>query len=158
MSIAEPVPQDVVHTASSTPIVDTAKGTTTSAAMSLNSTSSSSAQAKTDTMTVSDGSDLTTNTPIDSTSTGVNSACRKEWAMKLRKVFSPKDMLHPDGSINQDYFKPPSMKWTDADRLALLAGIEQFGVGEWTSIMQECLAHRVSVTGMFPDVSVSLLL
>jgi hypothetical protein len=31
---------------------------------------------------------------------------RDEWANKIRKIVSPPDMLHEDGTINQAFFKP----------------------------------------------------
>lgn len=29
-----------------------------------------------------------------------------EYAMHMRRLFSPPSMLHPDGSINQEFFRP----------------------------------------------------
>jgi hypothetical protein len=37
---------------------------------------------------------------------GADPDARAEWAAKLRRLFSPPAMLLPDGSINQDYFRP----------------------------------------------------
>lgn len=31
---------------------------------------------------------------------------RRDYAMHMRRLFSPPGMLHPDGSINQEFFRP----------------------------------------------------
>jgi hypothetical protein len=44
-------------------------------------------------------------------------------------------MLHMDGSVNQDFFKPQGLsvteerRWGDAERQALLQGLQMHGVG-----------------------------
>ena len=49
------------------------------------------------------------------------------WSNKMRLQFSPEGMCHPDGSINQDFFKPKKIiiqltedkKWGEQEKNAL---------------------------------------
>jgi hypothetical protein len=68
-----------------------------------------------------------------------------EWANRMRQQFSPKDMCHPDGSINQEFFKPKKIiiqltedrKWGQPEREALYRGLEKHGVGKWREMITE---------------------
>jgi hypothetical protein len=62
----------------------------------------------------------------------------------MRQIFTPRDMLFPDGNLNPEYFKPKQKsviirKWTNLERLKLIKGIEKYGIGSWTQIRQEFL-------------------
>ncbi|KAF9982084.1 hypothetical protein BGZ65_003252 [Modicella reniformis] len=57
-----------------------------------------------------------------------------------------KNMIHPDGTLNQDYFRPPKgarmesvRKWTDKERELLIRGIERIGIGHFREIAEEYL-------------------
>ncbi|KAF9384613.1 Alpha subunit of the F1 sector of mitochondrial F1F0 ATP synthase, partial [Podila verticillata] len=57
-----------------------------------------------------------------------------------------KNMIHPDGTLNQDYFRPPkgakaevARKWTDKERELLIKGIEKHGIGHFREISEEFL-------------------
>ncbi|ORZ28514.1 hypothetical protein BCR41DRAFT_418577 [Lobosporangium transversale] len=58
-----------------------------------------------------------------------------------------KNMIHPDGTLNQDYFRPPrgskpvevARKWTDKERELLIKGIEKYGIGHFREISEEFL-------------------
>jgi hypothetical protein len=47
----------------------------------------------------------------------------------------------------RSYFKPKkhSQRWSDADKLRLQAGLEEFGVGAWDAIIQKHLPTRTAV-------------
>jgi hypothetical protein len=78
---------------------------------------------------------------------------RRERARKLRMLFSPPEMLDDDGKINQTYFRPTrqlfnplsiqSLKWSEWQDSALLAGITQHGLHDWSSIIVEYLPNWV---------------
>lgn len=80
---------------------------------------------------------------------------KQEMARKLRMLFSPPEMLDENGNINQQYFRPSrqlfnqqaveSLRWSEAQDLALLAGILQYGVHDWSSIILEYLPNWVSL-------------
>ncbi|PRW58017.1 hypothetical protein C2E21_3709 [Chlorella sorokiniana] len=69
---------------------------------------------------------------------------RIAWAARMRQQFSPEGMCHPDGSIDQDFFKPKHIiirlrdeeKWGPPQREALYKGLERFGVGKWREMIQ----------------------
>ncbi|GAB5588877.1 hypothetical protein Unana1_03777 [Umbelopsis nana] len=78
---------------------------------------------------------------------------RQEWIKHMRLKFCirpefeiTKTMIHEDGTLNQDYFRPPkgakpeeARKWTDDDKLLLIQGIEKHGIGHFTEISRELL-------------------
>merc|ERR1711991_938968 len=70
---------------------------------------------------------------------------KQEWARQMRLLFTPKDMLNQDGTLNEEYFKPVApqnisvRKWGTDDAEALLKGIEEFGVGNWAPIKEKYL-------------------
>ncbi|KAF9545019.1 hypothetical protein EC957_011516 [Mortierella hygrophila] len=58
-----------------------------------------------------------------------------------------KNMIHPDGTLNQDYFRPPkgakaevARKWTEKERELLIKGIEKHGIGHFREISEEFLS------------------
>ncbi|KAG0376884.1 hypothetical protein BGX24_007055 [Mortierella sp. AD032] len=58
-----------------------------------------------------------------------------------------KNMIHPDGTLNQDYFRPPkgakaevARKWTEKERELLIKGIEKHGIGHFREISEEYLS------------------
>lgn len=67
------------------------------------------------------------------------------WSNEMRRLFSPPGMCNPDGSINQDFFKPKKIiiqlteerKWGQTERDALYRGLEKHGVGKWREIISE---------------------
>ncbi|GFR52356.1 hypothetical protein Agub_g14900 [Astrephomene gubernaculifera] len=71
---------------------------------------------------------------------------RQQYVIDMRRRFSPPSMLSPDGSINQDFFKPKRIvvlqqrsKWGPAQREALYKGLEVHGVGKWREIAADFL-------------------
>ncbi|KAI8578319.1 hypothetical protein K450DRAFT_247259 [Umbelopsis ramanniana AG] len=78
---------------------------------------------------------------------------RQEWIKHMRLKFCirpefeiTKTMIHEDGTLNQDYFRPPkgakpeeARKWTDNDKTLLIQGIEKYGIGHFTEISRELL-------------------
>jgi hypothetical protein len=60
---------------------------------------------------------------------------RDAYARHMRQLFSPPDMLAPDGGINQEFFRPRMVvtladrKWGEAERQLLYKGLAQLGVG-----------------------------
>ncbi|RUO96657.1 hypothetical protein BC936DRAFT_141666 [Jimgerdemannia flammicorona] len=84
---------------------------------------------------------------------------KQEWVKGLRLKFCvrpefeiTKNMIHEDGTLNQDYFRPPkgakpeeARKWTDREKELLLQGIEKHGIGHFREISDEFLPAWVSV-------------
>ncbi|KAJ3295231.1 hypothetical protein HK104_002892 [Borealophlyctis nickersoniae] len=80
---------------------------------------------------------------------------KQQWinAMRLkfcvRKEFEiTKNIVHEDGTLNQDYFRPPkgtklhqeeARRWTDKERNLLIKGIEKHGIGHFREISEELL-------------------
>jgi hypothetical protein len=71
---------------------------------------------------------------------------RVQYAVDMRQLFSPPGMILPDGSINQEFFKPKKVitvnerRWGDAERNGLYKGLEKHGVGKWREIGEEFLS------------------
>jgi len=67
------------------------------------------------------------------------------YAIHMRQLFSPPGMLHDDGSINQEFFRPKKVvtladrKWGDAEREQLYKGLEKYGVGKWRQMADDML-------------------
>eukprot|EP00871_Galdieria_phlegrea_P002287 jgi/Galph1/3059/GphlegSOOS_G1719.1 len=78
---------------------------------------------------------------------------REEWSRALRKILSPCEILFPDGSINQDYFKPAIYKkrkvlsedgkslWGGYEWSVLKSALCSEGVGEWEKIREKFLSQ-----------------
>ncbi|KAJ3173365.1 hypothetical protein HDU87_007634 [Geranomyces variabilis] len=80
---------------------------------------------------------------------------KQEWVKKMRLMFCvredleiTKNIVHPDGTLNQDYFRPPKgstlkneevKKWTDKERDLLVKGIEVYGIGHFREISESYL-------------------
>ncbi|KAL0083443.1 hypothetical protein F4703DRAFT_1110899 [Phycomyces blakesleeanus] len=78
---------------------------------------------------------------------------KQEWVKNFRLKFCvrpefeiTKNMIHDDGTLNQDYFRPPkglkkeeARKWTDVEKSLLIQGIEQYGIGHFGEISKELL-------------------
>ncbi|CAG8563594.1 9953_t:CDS:2 [Diversispora eburnea] len=78
---------------------------------------------------------------------------KQEWVKRMRLKFSvrpefeiTKNILHPDGTLNQDYFRPPKScvpqlqrKWTEKERALLMKGIQKYGIGHYREISEEFL-------------------
>ncbi|CAO3625226.1 unnamed protein product [Cunninghamella blakesleeana] len=78
---------------------------------------------------------------------------KHDWVnyMRLKFCVRPdfdvtKNMIHADGTLNQDYFRPPKdqkveepRKWTDVERQLLIEGIEKYGIGSFGQISKELL-------------------
>ena len=71
---------------------------------------------------------------------------RVQYAVDMRRLFSPPGMILPDGSINQAFFKPKKVitvnerRWGEAEREGLYKGLEKHGVGKWREIGEEYLS------------------
>lgn len=69
---------------------------------------------------------------------------RERWVLDIRKIFTPKEMLNKDGTLNKDYFKPNFLtsktekKWTEKEKEALYTGISLYGIGNWKQIQTNC--------------------
>ncbi|KAJ3016625.1 hypothetical protein HKX48_003937 [Thoreauomyces humboldtii] len=84
---------------------------------------------------------------------------KQEWVKKMRLQFCVREdleitrnIIHPDGTLNQDYFRPPkgiklqgevTKKWTDRERSLLILGIEKYGIGHFREISEELLPEWV---------------
>ncbi|CAG8515829.1 17539_t:CDS:2 [Acaulospora morrowiae] len=78
---------------------------------------------------------------------------KQEWVRRMRLKFSTRpefeitrNILHPDGTLNQDYFRPPKSltpqlqrKWTEKERDLLIKGIQKYGIGHYKEISDEFL-------------------
>ncbi|CAG8492446.1 6121_t:CDS:2 [Funneliformis mosseae] len=78
---------------------------------------------------------------------------KQAWIKRMRLKFSVRpefgitqNILHLDGSLNQDYFRPPKgsipqiqRKWTDKERVLLIKGVEKYGIGHYKEISDELL-------------------
>ncbi|KAJ3045052.1 hypothetical protein HK097_001296 [Rhizophlyctis rosea] len=80
---------------------------------------------------------------------------KTEWVKSMRLKFCvrkefdvTKNIIYEDGTLNQDYFRPPkgtklqpeeSRKWTDTERALLIKGIEKHGIGHFKNISDESL-------------------
>ncbi|KAI8374412.1 uncharacterized protein BYT42DRAFT_576268 [Radiomyces spectabilis] len=78
---------------------------------------------------------------------------KQEWVKSIRLKFCrrpefeiTKNMIHDDGTLNQDYFRPPKgskpeevRKWTDVEKSLLIEGIEKHGIGHFGEISKELL-------------------
>ncbi|KAI8049354.1 hypothetical protein BDF21DRAFT_498616 [Thamnidium elegans] len=78
---------------------------------------------------------------------------KQEWIKQFRLKFCvreefeiTKNMIYLDGSLNQDYFRPPkglkkeeARKWTDVERGLLIQGIEKYGIGHFGEMSKEYL-------------------
>ncbi|KAI9470484.1 MAG: hypothetical protein EXX96DRAFT_490327 [Benjaminiella poitrasii] len=77
---------------------------------------------------------------------------KQEWVKQFRLKFCvrpdfeiTKNMIFPDGTLNQDYFRPPKgikqeeRKWTEVERELLIQGIEKHGIGHFGEISKELL-------------------
>ena len=71
--------------------------------------------------------------------------CQQEWCRKMRVLFSVPEVVHRDGSIRQEYFKPCTdvrihlREWTHHDTEKLVQGIAHHGVGSWAEIIHDFL-------------------
>ncbi|GBC07590.1 hypothetical protein RclHR1_07550010 [Rhizophagus clarus] len=78
---------------------------------------------------------------------------KQAWIKRMRLKFSVRpefeitqNILHTDGSLNQDYFRPSKgsipqiqRKWSDKERVLLIKGIEKYGIGHYKEISDEFL-------------------
>ncbi|KAI8924991.1 hypothetical protein BC831DRAFT_401676 [Entophlyctis helioformis] len=81
---------------------------------------------------------------------------RQEWIKRMRLQFCVRkafagtsSMIHADGSLNQDYFRPPKgtalvsdtpqRAWTDTERRKLLHGIATLGIGRFREMAEQLL-------------------
>ncbi|KAG1474650.1 hypothetical protein G6F56_000231 [Rhizopus delemar] len=71
---------------------------------------------------------------------------KQEWVKQFRLKFCLRDkMIYSDGTLNQDYFRPPkgpkeeARSWTDAEKKLLIEGIEKHGIGHFGEISKELL-------------------
>ncbi|KAI9497499.1 hypothetical protein BDB00DRAFT_756460 [Zychaea mexicana] len=77
---------------------------------------------------------------------------KQEWIKKMRLKFCirpefeiTKNMIYADGTLNQDYFRPPkgvkeeARKWTEVEKELLIKGIEKHGIGSFGDISKESL-------------------
>ncbi|CAO3678947.1 unnamed protein product [Rhizopus microsporus] len=65
---------------------------------------------------------------------------KQEWTNLNYKEYD-----YPDGTLNQDYFRPPkgpreeARKWTEVEKTLLIEGIEKYGIGHFGEISKELL-------------------
>ncbi|ORZ26026.1 hypothetical protein BCR42DRAFT_316554 [Absidia repens] len=78
---------------------------------------------------------------------------RHDWINQIRLKFCirpefevTKNIIHPDGRLNQEYFHPPkgykpedARKWTETEKQLLIKGIEEHGIGNFGLISKESL-------------------
>ncbi|RKP38004.1 hypothetical protein BJ085DRAFT_8957, partial [Dimargaris cristalligena] len=81
-----------------------------------------------------------------------------DWVKQMRLQFCVRPdfeithtIIHPDGMLNQDYFRPPrdaprpgqeapARKWTDHERGLLIQGITEYGIGHFRAISDNLLS------------------
>ncbi|CAG8545884.1 6097_t:CDS:2 [Ambispora leptoticha] len=81
---------------------------------------------------------------------------KQEWVKRMRIKFCvqpefeiTKNMIHPDGTLNQAYFRPTQgailsqsngqRKWTEKERSLLIQGIAKYGIGHFREISDNLL-------------------
>ncbi|CAG8535912.1 10010_t:CDS:2 [Ambispora gerdemannii] len=81
---------------------------------------------------------------------------KQEWVKRMRVKFCvqpefeiTKNMIHPDGTLNQAYFRPTQgailsqsngqRKWTEKERSLLIQGIAKYGIGHFREISDNLL-------------------
>ncbi|ORY96423.1 hypothetical protein BCR43DRAFT_491678 [Syncephalastrum racemosum] len=78
---------------------------------------------------------------------------KQDWIRQLRLKFCirpeyeiTKNMIFPDGTLNQDYFRPPkgakveeARKWTEVEKELLIQGIEKYGIGNFGEVSKALL-------------------
>ncbi|CAI2164795.1 4765_t:CDS:2 [Funneliformis geosporum] len=73
---------------------------------------------------------------------------KQAWIKRMRLKFSVRpefgitqNILHLDGSLNQEYGSIPQIqrKWTDKERVLLIKGVEKYGIGHYKEISDEFL-------------------
>ena len=68
----------------------------------------------------------------------------KDYVLQMRKLFSNKNSILPDGELNHKYFQTKiGQYWTIEDNEKLIKGIEEFGVGAWANIKSKYLKNWV---------------
>lgn len=92
---------------------------------------------------------------------------RVAWANALRLKVSPPKAVDAAGALVQEFFKPTKVvlvqqkKWGEAERAALLTGLEKHGVGKWQDMRAEllpgwdALALRVKTAKLLGSQSVA---
>ncbi|KAJ1981908.1 hypothetical protein H4R34_001910 [Dimargaris verticillata] len=100
--------------------------------------------------------DTTTPEPADTSDLAQLYRTKKEWINQMRLKFCRRpefeitqNIIHDDGTLNQDYFRPPkdalrpsqeqARKWTDQERDLLVQGVEQYGIGHFREISEALL-------------------
>ncbi|TPX55588.1 hypothetical protein PhCBS80983_g05197 [Powellomyces hirtus] len=80
---------------------------------------------------------------------------KQAWVKRMRLMFCvredleiTKNIIHEDGTLNQEYFRPPKgiklmgeevKKWTEKERGLLVKGIETYGIGHFREISEALL-------------------
>lgn len=73
----------------------------------------------------------------------------KDYVIKMRKMFSNKNSILPDGELNHKYFHTKiGQYWTFDDEDKLYKGIEEFGVGAWLEIKNKYLNNWVNISNL----------
>jgi hypothetical protein len=69
----------------------------------------------------------------------------EEYVISMRKLFSNKNCILPNGELNHKYFQTKlGQYWTEEENEKLSKGIEEFGVGAWKEIKTRYLNNWVS--------------
>ena len=67
-----------------------------------------------------------------------------DYVIKMRKAFSNKNSIFPNGELNHKYFQTKiGQYWTQEDNEKLIDGIQEFGVGAWDKIKKKYLKNWV---------------
>eukprot|EP01094_Clydonella_sp_ATCC50884_P027702 TRINITY_DN8072_c0_g1_i3.p1 TRINITY_DN8072_c0_g1~~TRINITY_DN8072_c0_g1_i3.p1 ORF type:complete len:390 (+),score=33.56 TRINITY_DN8072_c0_g1_i3:43-1212(+) len=65
---------------------------------------------------------------------------RLQWVRRMRKEFTPPEMLRADLSLNMSFFRPPpdvkAKQWGPEEKAILIRGIAMYGVGAWAQIAE----------------------
>jgi len=65
---------------------------------------------------------------------------RKKYILEMRKTFSNKKSIHPNGELNHKYLQTKvGQYWSFEENNNLIRGIEEFGIGSWEEIKKKYL-------------------
>lgn len=66
----------------------------------------------------------------------------KEYVIEMRKAFSNKNCISPNGELNHKYFQNKiGQNWTEEESQKLLHGLSKHGVGAWTEMKNDFLKN-----------------
>lgn len=71
-----------------------------------------------------------------------NEENRKRYVLQMRKTFSNKKSIYPNGELNHKYLQTKiGHYWSIDENNNLIRGIEEFGIGSWEEIKKRYLQN-----------------